>query len=209
MNMKRSDLVTIIAVISVLLLLGLTAMRKMQRSRATWARISCVGNLKQIGLSFRVWANDNNYFYPMQIGYKNPTVREDALVGRVYRVFQVMSNELSVPKTLNCSADRRGPAVDWQSFSNSNISYFVGLDAEDTRPDMVLSGDSNLAINGKLLSGVVALGTNSPVTWTREIHQEAGNIGLADGSVQQVTTESFRQQLTKSGDATNRLVFPQ
>jgi len=29
-------------------------------------------------------------------------------------------------------------------FAITNISYFVGLDAQETRPDAVLSGDSNL-----------------------------------------------------------------
>ncbi len=41
------------------------------------------------------------------------------------------------------------------------------------------------------------------------MHRSNGNIGLANGSVQQVTTKLFLQQLANSGDATNRLVFPQ
>jgi hypothetical protein len=120
-----------------------------------------------------------------------------------------MSNEMSVPRTIICPADSRLPAMDWSSLANSNISYFVGLDAEATRPNMAVSGDRNLAIDGKLLSGVVALGTNSAVTWTRAIHRDAGNLALADGSAQQVTSPLLRQQLKNSGDATNLLVFPQ
>ena len=67
MSMKRSDLVTIIAVITILLLLGLIAMKKMQRSRERSLRISCVSNLHHVNLSFRIWANDHDNLYPTQL----------------------------------------------------------------------------------------------------------------------------------------------
>lgn len=200
---------TIIVIVAIVLLLGLAAMTNIRRSRATAARISCVGNLKATGLSFRMWANDNNDQYPMSLGFKDPSLRGDALAGRIYRIFQLLSNELSVPKTISCPADNRWAWVEWEALANTNISYILGLDSADNRPETILSGDRNLAIDGKLLSGAVALGTNSPARWTRKIHREKGNIALADGSVQQITTDEFRQQLAKSGDATNQLVFPQ
>jgi hypothetical protein len=209
MNMKRSDLVTIIAIVAVLLLLGLVAMNQLQRARGVAPRIHCISNMKQIGLGFLLLANDNDGLNPMNAGYTDSTIRDDALTGRLVRIFQVMSNEMSVPRTIICPADNRLPAMDWSSLSNSNISYFVGLDAEATRPNMAASGDRNIAIDGKLLSGVVALGTNSAVTWTRAIHRDAGNLALADGSAQQVTSPLLRRQLKNSGDATNLLVFPQ
>jgi hypothetical protein len=209
MNLKRSDLVTIIIVIAVLFLLGLVVTKQLGRPRAKSGRIHCLSNMKQIGLGFRIWANDCGDSYPMQVSVDLGGAQEAVVTGGVWKAFQIMSNELSVPKTTTCYLDDRVAAGDWQSLFNTNLSYFIGLDAKDTRPNMVLSGDRNLAVDGKPLSGVVALGTNSAVTWTRAIHREAGNIGLADGSVQQVTTEQLRQQLKNSGDATNRLVFPQ
>lgn len=209
MNMKRSDLVVVVSVTTVVLLLGLTAMRQLQRNSAKAARISCVGNLKQVGLSFRIWANDHGDLYPMQLGYEESALREAALAGRMFRVFQLLSNELAVPKTISCPADNRIPGIEWQSLANTNISYFLGMDAADNRPDMILSGDRNLAIGGKLLAGTVPLETNSSIEWTLAIHKGGGNLVLSDSSVRQATTEQFRQQLKNSGDATNRLVFPQ
>jgi len=209
MNIKRTDVLMIVAVVTVLLLLGLIYFTQDRRTRAVALRIHCVGNFKGIGLGFRILANDNDGYYPMNIGSKYPALREAAVTGGLFRVFQVMSNELSVPQTINCPADSRAPAVGWSSLSNSNISYFIGLDAEPKRGNMVVSGDRNLAIDDKLLTGVVALGTNSTVTWTRGMHDRAGNIVLADGSVQQVTLKALHQQLKHSGDATNLLVFPQ
>jgi hypothetical protein len=204
---KRRDVIGI--VVTVLILLVAVLVPALGRAKQKAARISCVCHLKQVGLAFRIYANDNADLYPMSLDSKDPGVREDALAGRVFRIFQVMSNELSVPKTLICPADSRRAASNWAGLPNTNISYFVGLDATDTKPNMVLTGDRNLVIEGKLLSGVVALGTNSPLTWTKEMHRDSGNIGLADGSVQQVTTDSLRQQLRNSGDSTNLLVFPQ
>lgn len=204
--MKRSDLLVVVSVTTMVLLVGMTVLTQQQHSRK---KATCLNNLKQIGLSFRIWANDCGDSYPMRIPVDLGGAQEALVTGGVWKVFQIMSNELSVPKTTTCYLDDRLASGDWQSLSNTNLSYFIGLDAQDTRPNMVMSGDRNLAVEGKLLSGVVALGTNSSVSWTRAIHREAGNIGLADGSVQQVTTEQLRLQLENSGDATNRLVFPQ
>lgn len=202
----------IVSVLIVVGLLGMVFLKRQQVRKASQQRISCVGNLKMSGLSFRLYANEHDNLYPMQIAAEQGGVREAVVAGQVWKVFQVRSNELSVPKTVTCAADRdqRTPATNWTSFDNSNVSYFVGLDATDTQPDMLLTGDRNLAFEGSLLHGAVSLNANSLPAWTpTDIHRGRGNIGLSDGSVQQVTTALLRQQLKNSGDATNLLVFPQ
>ena len=212
MNLKRTDVMVIVSVITVLLLLGLTAMRQLQRNSAKAARISCVGNLKQVGLSFRIWANDHGDLHPMSPKLEDATLRNEVLAGRMFRVFQLLSNELAVPKTISCPADDRWAWVEWNALANSNISYLLGVDAADDKPNTILSGDRNIALEGRLLSGVVALGTNSQVTWTRAIHKNFGNLALADGSVggsMQMDPEQLRQLLRDSGDATNLVAFPQ
>jgi hypothetical protein len=200
-----------LAITAVVALLFLVAMQVITHwdYRERRQRISCVNNLKQIGLSFRIWANDSSDDYPMGRPDEFGGVRDSLAEGKGWRAFQVLSNELSVPKTVICPADTRVAASNWNDLGNVHVSYFVGLDAEDTRPNLLLAGDRNLALNGRLLTGIAALGTNSPLTWTKEIHQEAGNIGLADGSVMQVNTVQLRQHLAKTGDATNRVLFPQ
>ena len=120
------------------------------------------------------------------------------------RYYQMMSNSLANPKVLICPADVRKPARDIVSgLSNSNLSYFVGLDARDTNPQTFLSGDRNLT-NGPLPPNrILVLNTNSPVGWTRDLHRYQGNIGLADGSVQQFS--SFR---LSAAPYNNRLAIP-
>jgi hypothetical protein len=206
-HFKRRDLIATMVVVVALIAMVLAPALGNARRKA--ARISCTCHLKQIGLAFRIYANDNDNLYPMQVSEGEDSAKEAVERGYLPRIFMVMSNELSVPKIAICPSDTRIQATNWTGLANTNLSYFVGVDAEDTRYNMVLSGDRNIAVDGNLLSGMVQLGTNSPLAWTGDLHQKAGNIGLADGSVQQVTSELLKRQLATSGDATNRVLFPQ
>ena len=196
--------VMILAVIAVGVILPMLA-----KSKPYPAIMRCRNDLKSIGLSFRIYANDHSDLYPMQVPEAEGGALEAAANGELGRIFQVMSNELSVPQYVVCRSDQRIFATNWATLRNSNISYFVGLDAEDVRPNMILSGDRDIAENGQLLSSTVNLTTNRPVAWHKFLHKEGGNIALADGSVQQTTAATLRPLLANTGDATNRVLFPQ
>jgi hypothetical protein len=129
--------------------------------------------------------------------------------GEMFRHFQVMSNELSTPKILVCPADVRQPANDFgPTFGNTNISYFVGVDADESKPQMLLSGDRNIDGGTKLANGILEITTNQLVSWSSRMHDGFGNVGIADGSVQQVTSSGLRSLLQQTGVATNRLAIP-
>jgi hypothetical protein len=82
--------------------------------------IACINNLKQLGLSVRVWAIDNGDITP-------PHLLE-------------MTNEMSTPKILVCPADHaRQTANGWSAYSQANCSYeYLAPSAPETEPFRVL-----------------------------------------------------------------------
>ena len=110
-----------------------------------------------------------------------------------------------------------------QYFYNIEVSYFIGVDATDNYPQMALAGDRNIFGNGPTGSTTIpatfpnsgygngpnssaAMGTNfvgavAAPCWTDKMHQKNGNVLIADGSVQQLSSSKLRDQFRTSGDS--------
>ena len=101
---------------------------------------------------------------------------------------------------------------------NAAISYGLGVEADETRPQMLLAvdrsvwgGQPKFEFNNKAIIG--NLGTNvtqlKDIKWDEKgMHQNAGNAALADGSVQQLTSARLRETIQNSGDILNRYSQP-
>jgi hypothetical protein len=98
------------------------------------ASSACVSHLKQIGLTFRIWANDNNQDeqFPFNISTNSGGTKElcrqgnDGFDTNAPMHFQIMSNELKDPKILVCPSDStRHPAADFQGLRAANVTYQV------------------------------------------------------------------------------------
>jgi prepilin-type processing-associated H-X9-DG protein len=212
---------TLIELIFILAAVFLPALTGQHGSRQ---QINCVNNLKQVGLAFRTWALDNNDNFPMRTAITNGGAMESVTTGNVFRVFQVMSNELSTPRILICPEENDPKRVSASIFETSvplgamnsvpftndnNVSYFVNINAQDTFPGMPLCGDHNIAVNGvPAPHGVLQVPPNSTVTWFGPRHNKSGNIALADGSVQGVASGRLGALINGAGIATNRLAIP-
>ena len=195
-NRKGSGAVDLVIVIATIILafvvLGLPVIsRPVSRS----PRISCVSNLKQAALAARIWSNDHGDMFPWAAPMSTNGVKELAMSGNVAALFLSMSNEIASPKVLTCPADSaRKREVDFSKLRNKNISYFVGLDADEAQPRSVLFGDRNI-LGGVMGSNrVIMVSATNVMTWGSDIHRNAGNIALGDGSAQQVSSKGLQNQ---------------
>jgi type II secretory pathway pseudopilin PulG len=189
------ELIVVFTVICLLFALLIPATVKM---RARAQRISCVNNLKNTGVCFRVFANaTDGYFFPTNS--TPPTF--DALIAH----WRSISNEMTIA-SMTCPSDvRRRPTNG--SFSRINASYFVGIGASEKLPQSILAGDRNITTNGVSAgTGVVQVDTNSIVGWDIRIHKLQGNTAFADGRVQQ-SISALLARLVKAG-GTNQFVVP-
>jgi prepilin-type processing-associated H-X9-DG protein len=201
----------IVAVLMIVVALILPTLRPRRFSGSVAARINCVNNLKQVGLAAKIWEGDHGDILPGGISVTNGGSMEMVETGNVVQTFLVMSNELSTAKILYCPADAvRAPAMMFGGLGNSNISYFAGVDAtNDSNPQAILAGDSDLELRGTAAApGLLAVGPRDPITWTALRHGRWGNLGLADGSVQQAASPYLRHYFDLSGFDTNRLAIP-
>jgi hypothetical protein len=213
------------------------------RAKAKAQRVSCTNNLKQVGLAFRTWAIDNDSKMPMQVsGLQGGALEEigvraigtQATSHGVSKMFLCLSNELNNPKILFCPSEfdtggnpprqaassfaAVGVATSIPFISDNNVSYFVGIDAKETYPQMFLTGDHNLGGNGNppttayqaasvtsANTPFVSLGTNFTANagagWMDNGHAKQGNVGLTDGSVQGWSTARLQEALRNSGDS--------
>jgi prepilin-type processing-associated H-X9-DG protein len=209
-----TEVLVVIFVIAFAVALLLPALAAAKRKHA---RIGCVSNLKQIGIAYRLWEGDNNGKYPMAVSVTNGGAMELVATGNVAACFQVMSNELSTPKILLCPEDtHRTYATNFSTgFSGAHISYFISADAVEIYPQMILDGDDNLLVDGKPVQpGILNLRTGTTIAWTKDRHHGNGNIGMADGSAQQVTGDGLKAAVvsstsgTPTNNATSRWLIP-
>jgi hypothetical protein len=173
---------------AVLLLLLAAFLPALSTSHHCALKANCVNNLRQMGIAFRIWEGDHGDEYPMNLSVSAGGAREFAASGNVVACFQVMSNELVAPQLLICPDDsRRRAATNFETLKPFNLSYFVALNASEDDPEVFLSGDANLVLRGRPVPASILNPWTNSTTWTSDRHHGAGNVLVADGSVQSVT----------------------
>ncbi len=233
-----TDLLVIVAVIAVVSSFVLPIMAtKMAKDRDRARRISCLSNLSQISMGFRLFANDAGG-YPFRL-FSNPTNVPPGLApfstnnaAELWKLIQAAQNDISSPRILLCPSDpHRTTAYSFLtnggpgSFSLTNnrlnaLSYFLSLDADEAQRGNILAGDRYLTTDPEtsseqkttFLFGQQDLGSNSPTTksvrWISTVHNGGGNAAFMDGSVRKLSTAELRQMLKQQPAAANRIWLP-
>lgn len=102
--------VTVIAILAVMLLPAHAA------SKRNAQKINCTDNLRQIGMAYKIFAENNGGYYPQAVSFASGGSSENVQHGNTVasrlnpiQPFMVMSNELANPKVVFCPVDSYAP----------------------------------------------------------------------------------------------------
>jgi prepilin-type N-terminal cleavage/methylation domain-containing protein/prepilin-type processing-associated H-X9-DG protein len=201
------ELLVVIAIIGILAALLLPALSQAKyRAR----RIECVGNLKETGLAFHLFANDHGGKFTTQVSTNDGGALE--FVNAAYQVrdpfyfsyqfFRPLAGALVTPKPLACPADlERWPATNFMTFNNWNLSYILGLKADPNIPQSILAADDGLPCCIDAYVGIHRIPSPYDNLW-HGVHNGSGNVLFSDGHVE----ESYNA-IVKSEEAVDELIF--
>jgi len=238
-------LIELILVVAIVAMLAASLLSALAGTRPRGQHLTCANNLKQVGLAFQTWSLSHSGNMPMAVAWAQggdsndvgfrvlmATQKSTATSGSrgVSMMFLRMSNELSTPKNLYCPSESessiRQPATSFAGYNvginktipytnDLNVSYFIGVDAQETYPRMLLSGDHNLGGNANppTLMYLAASSTGTPFlcfgtnfianqgpAWLDTMHAQRGNVLMADGSVEWFNRSELQDALQHSGD---------
>jgi prepilin-type N-terminal cleavage/methylation domain-containing protein/prepilin-type processing-associated H-X9-DG protein len=219
-NAKSKPAFTLIELLVVIAIIAIVAAMLLPRlSGSSKPRLLiCQNNLRQISLGYVMWSSAHTNFFPWEVSTNTGGTLELIEQSNASDHFVPLTPYLRNPALLICPADRRKHAANsYAEFSNTNLSYFVSLEASlgvGLNPShLILAGDRHLAYrNEAVFSGLISITNFAALGWQAGVHGSSnasrGLVAFADGHVEHVKSASLPAVFQRQGLATNKLVIP-